>query len=152
MELVEDRINVELRPTADGQTIVVLGFPYDPHIVDAVRRIPGRRFDWDAREWFAVAEDWVGVHVADVLTRFPDLTTTPEVDAWLAGLRERWIGTVGTMRFDGRGWFVMRTRAGTVPPQIETVAHDGVLLAPLTAEVAAVLREQPSARLDPGAG
>src|SRR3954467_14933641 len=144
MELVDSRPNVVLREAADGQRIVVLGFPYDPHIVDAVRRIPGRRFDWDAREWFAAAQDWVGVHVADVLTRFPDLTTTADVDAWLSGLRERWIGTVGTMRHDGRGWFVMRTRAGAIPPEIETFPHGDVLLAPLTAEVAAALREQPS--------
>src|SRR4051794_3597961 len=123
MDLVESRPNVELREAADGQRIVVLGFPYDANIVDAVRRIPGRRFDWDAREWWAAAEDWVGVHVADVLARFPDLTTTAEVDTWLAGLRERWIGTVGTLRFDGRGWFLLRTRAGTVPAEIDVVEH-----------------------------
>ena len=69
MEAVESRPNVELRHDENGQRIVVLGFPYDVGIVDAVRRIPGRRFDWDAREWFAPAEDWVGVHVADILTR-----------------------------------------------------------------------------------
>src|SRR4051794_31422903 len=151
MELVDSGPNVVLREAADGQRIVVLGFPYDPHIVDAVRRIPGRRFDWDAREWFATAEDWVGVHVADVLVRFPELTTSPEVDVWLAGLRDRWIGTVGTMRYDNRGWFVLRTRAGAVPAGVEGVAHDDVLLAPLTAAVGTVLRAQPSARLDPGA-
>src|SRR3954447_8714151 len=104
MELVEDRINVELRRTADGQTIVVLGFPYDARIVDAVRRIPGRRFDWDEREWFAPADDWVGVHVADVLTRFPELTVTDEAAAWLTRLADRWIGRVTTTRWDGRGW------------------------------------------------
>src|SRR3954454_24501618 len=148
MELVEDRINVELRRTADGQTIVVLGFPYDAHIVDAVRRIPGRRFDWDEREWFAPAEDWVGVHVADVLARFPDLTTTPEVDAWLSSIQERWIGNVTTVRHDGRGWFVLHTRAGTLPGALQAVEHDGALLPPLPAAAAALLREQPSARLD----
>src|SRR3954449_7305285 len=141
MELVDLGPNVVLREAADGQRIVVLGFPYDPHIVDAVRRIPGRRFDWDEREWFAPAEDWVGVHVADVLARFPDLTTTPEVDAWLAGLRERWIGNVTTVRHEGRGWFVLHTRAGTVPPALEVVEHEGALLAPLTAASSALLRE-----------
>src|SRR4051794_38999855 len=152
MELVDSGPNVVLREAADGQRIVVLGFPYHPHIVDAVRRIPGRRFDWDVREWFAPAEDWVGVHVADVLTRFPDLTTTPDVDAWLAGLRERWIGTVGPRRFDGRGWFVTRTGAGAIPAGTGTGQPGALRPAPLTAEVAAALREQPSARLVPGGG
>src|SRR4051794_19145260 len=98
MEIVDPGPNVELRHDAAGQQIVVLAFPYDPHIVDVVRRIPGRRFDWDRREWFAPAEDWVGIHVADVLTRFPDLTASAEVDAWLSGLQERWIGNVATIR------------------------------------------------------
>ena len=40
MELVEDRPNVELRRGPDGRPIVVLSFPYDPHIVAVVRGIP----------------------------------------------------------------------------------------------------------------
>ena len=70
MDIVDPGPNVELRTAADGARIVVLGFPYDAHLVDVVSRIPGRRFDWDRREWFATAEDWVGVHVADIVARF----------------------------------------------------------------------------------
>ena len=87
MELAPDRPNVELRRGPEGGQIVVLGFPYDAHIVDVVRGIPGRRFDWDAREWWAPVDDWVGVHVADVLERFPDLCASAEVDAWLAQIQ-----------------------------------------------------------------
>jgi len=150
MELVDPGPNVELRRDASDQLIVVLSFPYDAHIVEAVRRIPGRRFDWDRREWFAYAEDWVGVHVADILARFPDLTASAEVDQWLGGLRERWIGGVATTRHDGRGWFVLRTRAGAVPEAIRelVVERDGQTLAPMTTEVAGALREERSARLD----
>ena len=83
MELAPDRPNVELRRGDEGAQIVVLGFPYDAHIVNVVRGIPGRRFDWEAREWWAPVDDWVGVHVAEVLERFPDLTASAEVDAWL---------------------------------------------------------------------
>ncbi|MFL5844968.1 MAG: DEAD/DEAH box helicase [Solirubrobacteraceae bacterium] len=151
MEIVDPGPNVELRHDAAGQQIVVLGFPYDQHIVDAVRRIPGRRFDWDRREWFAYAEDWVGVHVADILARFPELTTTPEVDEWLSGLKERWIGGVSTTRHDGRGWFVMRTRAGKLPEAIEAIEVEGALLAPMTEAVAVALRDERSARLDASA-
>ena len=38
--------------------------------------IPQRRFDWDTREWWAPVDDWAGVHVAEVLERFPELTTS----------------------------------------------------------------------------
>jgi SWI/SNF-related matrix-associated actin-dependent regulator 1 of chromatin subfamily A len=154
MDVADPRPNVELRTSEQGERIVVLGFPYDIHIVNAVRRIPHRRFDWDAREWYAPAEDWVGVHVADVLARFPELTTSDDVDGWLRGLRDRWIGRVATARHDGRGWFVLQTRAGTIPAALRDVTVDveGTgLLAPMTPATAEALREERSARLDAAA-
>ena len=152
MELVEDRPNVELRRGRDGLE-VVLAFPYDAQIVAAVRAIPGRRFDWDAREWWAPVSDWSGVYVADVLARFPALTASEDVQAWLRKIDRRWIGSVSTMRYDGRGWFVLETRAGRLPEELEALAeeHEGRVLAPLDAEVAEVLRSLRSARIDTGA-
>src|SRR4051794_18460987 len=154
MELVPAGPNVELRDAEGDARIVVLAFPYDARIVNAVRGIPHRRFDWDRREWWAPVDDWVGVHVADVLARFPELEPSDEVAAWLANLRSRWIGRVRTARRDGRGWFVLETRAGELPDELAGVAiprDERRALAPLTAEVAAALREQPSARLDAAA-
>jgi superfamily II DNA or RNA helicase len=144
MELVEERPNVELRRGPDGRSIVVLSFPYDPHIVASVRSIPQRRFDWDTREWWAPVDDWAGVHVAEVLERFPELTTSAQVDAWLAAIERRWVGIVTTTRHDGRGWWVLRTRAGTVPEALLDGAierEDGALLAPLTAAGAEALAD-----------
>jgi len=153
MQLAPDRPNVELRNDAGAGRIVVLGFPYDAHIVAVVRGIPGRRFDWDAREWWAPVDDWVGVYVADVLERFPDLTASAEVNAWLAQIQRRWVGHVSTMRHDGRGWWVLATRAGTPPEALLAgfAERDGLLLAPLTAGGAAALAEEDNARLDAGA-
>ena len=39
VELVEGRPNVEIRTGTDGRPTVVLAFPYDARVVDAVRRI-----------------------------------------------------------------------------------------------------------------
>src|SRR6266511_1177736 len=153
MQLAEERPNVELRRGGEGETIVVLAFPYDPHIVALVRAIPQRRFDWDRREWWAPVDDWAGVHVAEVLDRFPELTTSAQVDAWLAAIERRWVGRVSTTRHDGRGWWVLRTRAGKLPDALRegAVELDGALLAPLTAEGADALAELNGARLDAGA-
>ncbi|HEX7297428.1 MAG TPA: DEAD/DEAH box helicase [Solirubrobacteraceae bacterium] len=153
MQLVEERPNVELRRGEGGGMIVVLAFPYDPHIVAVVRSIPQRRFDWDRREWWAPVDDWAGVHVAEVLDRFPELTTSAQVDAWLAAIQRRWVGRVSTTRHDGRGWWVLQTRAGAVPEALRegAVERDGALLAPLTADGAQALAEQDGARLDPAA-
>src|SRR6266545_3016205 len=141
MQLVDDRPNVELRRGEGGGMIVVLAFPYDPHIVAVVRAIPQRRFDWDRREWWAPVDDWAGVHVAEVLERFPELTTSAQVDAWLAAIERRWVGRVSTTRHDGRGWWVLHTRAGTIPEALRagSIERDSVVLAPLTAEGADAL-------------
>jgi len=154
MKLVTPRPNVELRPSDAGEQMVVLAFPYDAQIVALVRMIPNRRFDWDAREWSAPAEDWAGIHVADVLERFPELTAAPEVDAWLSGIQRRWIGYVRTARHDGRGWWVLDTRAGIVPEAllaVDAIEYEGRLLVPFSATAARELRALRSARLDAAA-
>src|SRR3954451_15080140 len=150
MQLAADRPNVQLRRGPDGRPVVVLGFPYDPHIVAVVRQIPHRRFDWDTREWWAPVDDWAAVHVAEVLKRFPKLTSSTQVDIWLRGVGERWVGRVRTTRYDGKGWWVLDTRAGTVPEALlkGSVEHEGLLLAPLTQEGARALGEARGARLD----
>jgi SWI/SNF-related matrix-associated actin-dependent regulator 1 of chromatin subfamily A len=151
MHAVHQGPNVELRRDDQGERIVVLAFPYDPHVVAVVRGIPARRFDWDRREWWAPATDWAGVHVADVLDRFPELTTSQDVDEWLRALERRWLGSVSAAAHAGRGWWVLRTRAGELPEALRDGAverDDGALLVPFTAEAAAALREQRSARFD----
>jgi hypothetical protein len=153
MELAPDRPNVELRRDRDGAPFVVLAFPYDRELVELVRTIPNRRFDWDSREWAAPAEDWTGMKVAEVLERYPELTAAEEVVEWLAGVERRWIGYVTTTRYDGRGWWLLDTRAGRVPEALRegSIEHEGKLLVPLTGAAAQALRAQPSARIDAAA-
>src|SRR6201996_9345058 len=103
MQAVPEEPNVALRPAADGGQEVVLAFPYDGHLVAAVRTLPGRRFDWDSREWSAPADDWVAIKLREILPRYPELTTSPQFDAWLKAAAERWVGHVRTTRYDGRG-------------------------------------------------
>jgi superfamily II DNA or RNA helicase len=154
MQLVPSSPNVELRDDEQRGRIVVLAFAYDAHIVEVVRGIPHRRFDWDAREWWAPADDWVALHVADVLRRFPELVASERAAAWIEGIARRWLGHVRTTRYDGRGWWVLETAAGPVPEALREGAvqrEDGALLVPLTEANAHVLREQEAARLDAAA-
>jgi superfamily II DNA or RNA helicase len=153
VQLVEPTPNIELRVGPDGGRSVVLAFAYDARIVARVRMIPNRRFDWDRREWSAPATDWSGAAVADLLERFPELTTSAEVDEWLGGLSHRWIGHVRTTRHDGRGWWVLETVAGRVPEALleEAVEYAGRTLVPLTRAAAEVLRTLDAARLSTAA-
>ncbi len=150
MELVPDRPNVELRSDRDGGQLVVLAFPYNRGLVELVRTIPHRRFDWDTREWSAPASDWAGMKVAELLERHPELTADGDAVQWLSAIKRRWIGYVRTTRYDGRGWLVLETLAGPVPQALSdgAVQREGKLLVPLTKAVAESLREQASARLD----
>src|SRR5947209_5356418 len=111
MPAVDDSARVELRAEPDGELWVVLSFPYDRSLVELVRTIPHRRFDWDTREWSAPATDWAALSVTDALQRFPELRPSAEVREWLSGLSRRWIGSVTTARHDGRGWWVLNTLA-----------------------------------------
>ncbi len=153
VELVPPPNNVTLRAGPGGEPTVVLAFPYDKELVDLARSIPHRRFDWDRREWSAPAEDFAALKVAEILARRPELEAGPGVGEWLARVRRRWIGSVATVRHDGRGWLVLRTLAGPVPRELIEIAreHPAGLLVPLTREVAEVLRAQRSAHLDPAA-
>jgi hypothetical protein len=154
MELVAGRPNIELRPAGDGERIVVLSFPYDRALVDLVRTIPHRRFDWDTREWSAPAADWAALKVVEAVQRYPELSISDEVSAWLSEVEQRWIGSVSTTRYDGRGWWVLRTLAGPIPPELRDRAverPDGSLLVPIGPEAATILRAQRSTRFDVGA-
>jgi hypothetical protein len=146
--------NVVLRDGVDGR-IVVLSFPYDAHIVAAARGIPGRRFDWDRKEWWAPIDDWVAVHVAELVERFPDLQTSPEVAEWLGGIERRWVGRVHAVPGgNGTGVYALTSRAGRLPEEIADLASDhpdGRPRLPMTVEVTEALMGQHGARLDPGA-
>ena len=150
VRLAEPVPNVSLRADAAGDPVVVLAFPYKPEIVDAVRGIPGRRFDWDARAWWAGATDATAPYVRGVLERFPALIASPQVEGWLAGAASGWVGRVTAARYDGRGWFVAETISGELPEGLASRAAErgNRWWLPFEAEVADALLESSGARLD----
>jgi hypothetical protein len=152
MELVPPAANVELRE-GRAERLVVLAFPYERSLVDLVRTLPHRRFDWDRREWSAPAEDRAALIVREILSRYPELVASEEVGTWLAGVQQRWIGSVSTRRFDSRGWFVLNTLSGPLPAPLGELAiqHEERSLVPLEPAVAEAIRGQRSAYVDAAA-
>jgi SWI/SNF-related matrix-associated actin-dependent regulator 1 of chromatin subfamily A len=152
MREVPSEPNVALRPAAHGQE-VVLTFPYDGNLVAAVRTLPGRKFDWDRREWSAPADGWVAAKLAEILKLRPELTRTREFDDWLADTELHWVGHVRTTRYDGCGWFALDTLAGTPPAALleGAIELDRRWLVPLTPEAATALTEMRDPRLSLGA-
>ena len=95
--------NVELRLNHHGQESVVFAFPYRADIVDAVRAIPGRRFDWEAKEWWAPRADATAPYVKGVLEQHPALSVVAaRCEAWLAKAVRGWVGRVTAGQAIGR--------------------------------------------------
>jgi len=153
MRLVEPAHNVELRENAQAQPSVVFAFPYRADVVDAVRAIPGRRFDWQAKEWWAPRADATAAYVQGVIERFPELVVAPEVEQWLARAVKGWVGRVTAARRDGAGHFVLETIAGELPQELSELADErgGRLWLPFEPQVADGLLELAGARMDPRA-
>src|SRR3954469_91403 len=151
MREVDPPPNVELRVAASGEPVVVFAFPYAAERVAAMRAIPGRRFDWDAREWSVPQHDATAVYVADVLARWPDLVADEPVRAWLDECDLRWLGRVTTRKHAGAGQFVVRTAAGSLPDALRELAVEGderSIVLPFSEEAAEVLAAERGARLD----
>jgi hypothetical protein len=147
---VEPAPNVELREDRHGDQHIVLSFPYRADIVDAARQIPGRRFDWDAKEWTAPASELTAPYLKGILERYPELLPSPAITAWLGDIVAGWVGRIGTARRDGRGWFVLDAIAGELP---ESLAADAEVEGkrawlPLREDVARELSELRGGRMD----
>ena len=148
VRLVEPAHNVELRVDRHGHEHVVFAFPYRVDLVDAVRAIPGRRFDWDAKEWWAPQADSTAPYVKGVLERFPSLLAADDVHTWLAEAVTGWVGRVGATRLDGRGAFVLETISGELPEELEWTERGGRAWVPFSQGAADTLLELRGARLD----
>ena len=150
MRAVEPAPNVEFRDDRHGHPHVVFAFPYRADIVDAVRAIPGRRFDWDAKEWWAPRADATAPYVKGLLERYPSLLAHDDVTRWLAEATTGWVGRVGAARLDGRGAFVLETIAGELEDELAAAAKErgGRLWLPFEQEIAEALLELRGARLD----
>ena len=93
---------------------LVFEFPRDEELNAAVKRLPGRWFDWRRKHWRVPADPRIAKSVEVVLARFPELEPGPEVRSWLSDA-DRWRALVSVTARDGAGAFVLRTLSGDAP-------------------------------------
>ena len=128
---------------------LVFDFPFDEDLNEAVKGLPKRWFDWRRKHWRVPADPRVGKLIGELLARFPNLSATPEVLAWLDE-SERWRSAVTVVAHEGAGAFLMRTLAGDPPPALEgaTPAGEAKLLLPFDAPAARRLSRLEGVHLD----
>ena len=145
--------NVELRARPPRATTrVVFAFPYRADIVDAVRAIPGRRFDWEAKEWWAPQADATAPYVKGVLERHAVADASrPTSRRGSRAPSTGWVGRVTAGKLDGSGRVRARDdrrRAARAARGAGRRARRAARGCRSRSEVAEALLEMPGARLD----
>jgi SWI/SNF-related matrix-associated actin-dependent regulator of chromatin subfamily A-like protein 1 len=101
-----------------GEVELVFDFPIDQELNDAVRRLPGRWFDWRRKHWRVPADPRIAKRVEVLLEKFPHLTPEREVLSWLSD-SDKWRALVSVTAHEGEGAFLLRTLAGDLPDELE---------------------------------
>lgn len=130
-----------LAPGLGGGDRVVLDFEFDEELNREVKRIPGRRFDWESREWIAPANATTAPHVAAVLARHPELIANEHVRDWLAE-GTKFHGSATVHQREGEPVLAILTHAGGPPPELVDAAIeriDGWIFLALTPSVVAAV-------------
>jgi hypothetical protein len=151
-QLQDAAAHVRLGYDRRGRRAMVFHFPFDELLNMAVKRLPGRRFDWETREWSVPCMEHTSAEVAEMLECFPRVAVTPAVAAWLR-TAAGWHG-LGAVWDIGYGPVLgLRSLAGTKPDWVEERVEegptaDGWMTIPLDEEVAELAREQEGLELD----
>ena len=129
---------------------LVFAFPIDEELNEAVKRLPGRWFDWRRKHWRVPADPNVSKPVEAVLERFAGLVPTPEVLAWLSD-SDRWKALMSVVIHEDGGAFVVRTLSGDPPAaglQGGVAIAEDRLVFPFAAESAERLEQLEGVRID----
>lgn len=134
-----------------GREALVFSFPFDELLNNAVKRLPGRWFNWETREWTVLCRPEAAEEIAEMLACFPRVAVEPEVSEWLA-TAAGW-HAIAAVWDNGDGPVLSLRLLGGVPPpelqQIGELSPGGSLAVPLTAEVARLVTELDELELDP---
>ncbi len=129
---------------------IVFEFPFDEELNEAVRKLPGRWFNWRRKHWRVPADPRLAKQVAEVLETFPRLEPTPEVLDWLSD-SDRWRALVFVGAWEGAGAFVLHTISGDPPEEMTSASaggREGRLVVPFDSPGAALISELEGAQLD----
>jgi superfamily II DNA or RNA helicase len=136
-----------------GRQWLAFTFPFEERLNDRIKRLPGRRFDWDERRWLVPADRRLGAVLLELFTEFSWLAIDDDVRGWVETF-SGWSGVASVTETASGPAFVVSSIAGTPPAQL--VEHteddqDGSLLLPLDKASLKLLRRTDGLELDEAA-
>ena len=136
-----------------GRHWLAFTFPFEERLNDRIKRLPGRRFDWDERRWLVPADRRLGAVLLELFTEFSWLQIDDDVRGWVETF-SGWSGVASVTETPSGPAFVVSSIAGTPPAQL--VEHtdddeDGSLLLPLDKASLKLLRRTDGLELDEAA-
>ena len=133
---------VWLRAAASGGEEFVFAFAPDRELNAAIKRLPGRRFDFTDRTWVVPAVPSLAGRLERMLEEHPWLTISDAVERWLDAHAQAWAALATVVEHEREPWFVVDTLYGAVPRELleGAAAQDrGTLLLPADAVAAGLL-------------
>ena len=140
---------VWLLATGPRDQEIVFDFPQDDDLNEAVKRLPGRWFDWRRKHWRVPADPRLGKAIEGLLERYPQLVPSPDLLAFLDE-SDRWRALVSVVSYEGRGAFVVRSLHGEPPAELEqgVAAGEGRVVFPFSEDSADLVYGLDGAQLD----
>src|SRR4051812_43038309 len=148
----ERRSHVRMGEDRRGRQALVFSFPFDELLNNAVKRLPGRWFNWETREWTVLCRPESAEEIAEMLACFPRVAVDAEVSEWLSHAAG-WEGIAAVWDTGDGPRLSLRLLSGGPPVEVEALpegaARNGSLVVPLDARVAEVVSELEHLELDP---
>src|SRR3954451_10066499 len=152
-EALEERgAHVRMGEDRRGRQALVFSFPFDELLNSAVKRLRGRWFNWETREWTVLCRSESAEEIAEMLACFPRVEVDPDVSDWLADAAG-WQGIAAVWDTGDGPLLSLPLLNGGRPRELgdlaEGGARNGSLVVPLDERVAEIVSELEALELDP---
>src|SRR3954462_7064583 len=148
----EREAHVRMGEDRRGRAALVFSFPFGELLNSAVKRLPGRWFNWETPEWTVLCRPASAEEIAEMLACFPRVAVDPEVSEWLSDAAG-WEGIAAVWDTGDGPRLSLRLLSGVPPVELEELAEgggrNGSVVVPLDERVAQIVSELEDLELDP---
>src|SRR5919202_1167780 len=133
-----------------GRDWLAFAYPFDEGLNDEIKRLPGRRFDWDDRRWLVPADRRLGSVLLDIFERYPWLEVSDAVRDWVETF-SGWFGEVTASELPTGGpAFAIGTVGGEPPDKLRehAIESEDWLLLPMDLDSLRLIKSFDNVELD----